>query len=326
MPSYSTWAMRFALGLATLLAAQVSVAGEVCAGPVIRMIVPNPPGGTGDLIARLVSEKSASELGQPVVVENHAGATTTIGTQLVVRSRPDGCTVLSMTSSGLIVSVLREKMPYDLSTDLTPVIGVGSFPMVLAVPTASKIQSIQDLIAVIKSKDGVTYGTGGTGTLAHLSSARLIREMNGSGTHVPFRGNSDAMQALLGQQIQLFLPSTAEALPLVKAGKIRLLGVTADKRLASLPDVPTMQELGFADFNPRLWYGFLVPSATPASTVAKLQSAFSKAISDPQSQERLNALGFASDVRDPGQFTSYMKLEAARWSKVIKENKIMSSD
>lgn len=317
--------MRLALAMNVLLAGSV-IAGEVCPAPVIRMIVPNPPGGTGDLIARLVSEKAGPELGQSVVVENHAGATTTIGTQLVVRSRPDGCTVLSMTTSGLIVSVLREKMPYDLASDLAPVLSVGSFPMVLAVSANSKIQSMQDLIALIRSKDGIAYGTGGTGTLAHLSTARLIRELNGSGTHVPFKGNSDAMQALLGQQVQLFLPSTAESLPLVKAGKIRLLGVTSDERLPSLPDTPTLRELGFADFTPRLWYGFLVPAATPAATVAKLRGAFAKALLDPASQERLNALGFTTDVKDSTQFSAYMKAEAARWSRVIKENRVSSSD
>lgn len=325
MLSRAGFKVRMALALVAVLTATV-FAGEVCPAPVIRMIVPNPPGGTGDLIARLVSEKASADLGQSVVVENHAGATTTIGTQLVVRSKPDGCTVLSMTTSGLIVSILREKMPYDLGTDLAPVLSVGSFPMVLAVPANSILQSMQDLTALIRSKDGIAYGTGGTGTLAHLSTARLIRELNGSGTHVPFKGNSDAMQALLGQQIQLFMPSTAEALPLVKAGKIRLLGVTSDERLPSMPDTPTLRELGFADFAPRLWYGFLVPSATPAPTMTKLRTAFAKALLDPSSQERLSSLGFSTDVKDSAQFAAYMKVEAVRWGKVIKENRISGSD
>jgi tripartite-type tricarboxylate transporter receptor subunit TctC len=326
MPFQTYFFKRIAVALASGFFCISTFAGEVCPATTIKMVVPNPPGGTGDLVARLLSEKAGSDLGQTIVVENHAGATTTIGTNLVVRSRPDGCTILSMTTSGLIISVLREKLPYDLSKDLSPVLSVGSFPMVIAVPASSKIQSLTDLIAVTRSRDGVVYGTGGTGTLAHLSTARLIKELDGSGTHIAFRGNSDAMQALLGQQIQVFLPSTAEAIPLVKAGKIRLLGVTSDERLSSLPDTPTMKELGFPDFSPRLWYGFLVPSGTQPTTIGQLRSSFNKALMDTQVQNRLSLLGFSTEFKDSSQFSAYMKAEATRWTKVIKENRITSTD
>lgn len=304
----------------------VSISGEVCSANVIRMIVPNPPGGTGDLVARMLSEKAGQELGQPIVVENHAGATTTIGTNVVAKARPDGCTMLSMTTSGLVISILRENLPYNLNTDLTPVISVGSFPMVIAVPAGSKITTMKELIEATRSKEGITYGSGGTGSLAHLSSVRLIKELKGTGTHIPFRGNADAMQALLGEQIQVFLPSSAEVLPLVNAGKIRLLAVTSEKRLASLPDTPTTKELGFSDFLPRLWYGFLVPVNTPAASVTRYHQAFSKALSNTQVKDRLTALGFALDIKDSTQFVAFMKSETDRWSKIIKENNISSSD
>jgi tripartite-type tricarboxylate transporter receptor subunit TctC len=246
----------------------------------IKMIVPNPAGGVGDLISRVLAEKANAELGQPIVIENRSGATTVIGTDAVARSKPDGYTFLSLTTSGVVVSVLREKLPYNLERDFTPIISVGSFPMALTVSAASSINSFADLVAAARSTRGITYASGGVGTLAHLSSVRLIKELNGAGNHVPYRGNNDAIQALLGNHVQMFFPSTAEALPLATSGEIRVLGVTSEERLPTLPDVPTMRELGFAQFNPRLWYAFLVPANTPANVISRLHDALAKATMD----------------------------------------------
>lgn len=308
-----------ALGLAS---PGIAEAAEVCPSKVIKMIVPNPAGGVGDLVARALGEKASAVLGQPVIVENKAGATTTIGTDAVAKAKPDGCTILSLTASGVVVSVLREKLPYSLERDFMPIIGVGSFPMVMAVPVASKLNTFADVVAAAKSKDGITYATGGPGTLAHLSTARLLREVNGTGNHIPFRGNADAIQALLGNQVQLFFPSTAEAVSLAKSGKVRLLGVTSEQRVPTLPDVPTMKELGFADFNARLWYAFLAPANTPGTAVKALHDAFAKAVADPAVKERLVGLGFAPEIQDPAAVSALMKSETVRWRKVIKENNI----
>src|SRR6266699_1102326 len=296
----------------------IATAAEVCPARFIKMIIPNPAGGVGDLIGRILGEKVGAELGKPVVIENRSGATTVIGTEVVAKAKPDGCTILSLTASGVVVSVLQEKLPYNLERDFTPIIGVGSFPMVLAVPVGSKLNSFADLVAAITSTDGITYASGGAGTLAHLSSVRLIKELNGTGTHVPYRGNSDAIQGLLGNQVQLFFPSTAEALPLAKSGKIRLLGVTSEDRFPVFPDVPTMKELGFADFNPRLWFAFLAPAQIPTESVSRLHDAFARAVKDPAAQQRLTALGFAVEIKDPAATSALMKSEAARWGKIIK--------
>ena len=217
-------------------------------------------------------------------------------------------------------------MPYNLERDFTPIISIGSFPLVLTVPVASKLNSFADLVAVVKSKDGITYASGGMGTLAHLSSVRLINQLNGTRNHIPYRGNSDATQALLGNQVQLFFPGSAEAVSLAKSGKVRLLGVTSDERLSILPDVPTMKELGFADFTPRLWYAFFVPAETPNDVVSRLHAAFSKAVTDPSVLERLAALGFAMEIKDGAAVSAFMKSEAARWGKVIKDNNIKSAN
>ena|SRR5438128_183172 len=314
------------LGMTGFAGIGVGIAAEACSARYIKMIVANPPGGVGDLIARTVAEGASTELKQSVVVENRSGASTVIGTDFVAKSKPDGCTILSLTASGVVVSVLREKLPYDLQRDFVPVVAVGSFPMVLAVPAASKLNSIDDLAKAAKSADGITYSSGGPGTLAHLSAVRLIKDLGGTGNHVPYRGNPDAIQALLGNQVQLFFPSTAEALPLAKSGKIRLLGVTSEDRFPAFPDVPTMKELGFADFNPRLWFAFLAPAQTPTESVSRLHDAFARAVKDPAAQQRLTALGFAVEIKDPAATSALMKSEAARWGKIIKENNIKSAD
>jgi tripartite-type tricarboxylate transporter receptor subunit TctC len=315
----------FALFAATAIAGAANGA-EACSARYMKMIVANPPGGVGDLIARTVAEGAAAELKQSIVVENRPGASTTIGTDFVAKSKPDGCTILSLTASGVVVTVLREKLPYDLQRDFVPIITIGSFPMALAVAEGSKIRSMADLANAAKSADGITYSSGGAGTLAHLSAVRLINDIGGKGTHVPYRGNPDAIQALLGNQVQLFFPSTAEALTLAKGGKIRLLGVTSESRIAALPDVPTMKELGFADFNPRLWFAFLAPAGTPPGAISRLHESFAKAVGDPTARQRLTTLGFAIEVRDPAATTALMKSEGARWGKVIKDNDIKSTD
>ncbi len=314
------------LGAATVGSMFAATPANACASGPIKMIVPNPAGGIGDLIARTLGDKVSADLGQPVVVENRAGATTVIGTEAVARSKPDGCTILSMTASGVVVSVLQEKLPYNLERDFIPIISVGSFPMALAVPAESKLNTFEDLVAAVKSKDGITYASGGIGTLAHLSAVRLINQFNGTGNHIPYRGNSDATQALLGNQVQLFFPGSAEAIPLSKSGKVRLLGVTSDDRLPTLPGVPTMKELGFADFNPRLWYAFLVPAGTPSSAVSRLHASFAQAVKDPTVRERLTGLGFAMDLKDGPGVSAQIKSEATRWGKVIKDNNIKSTN
>lgn len=314
-----------ALVTASLAYGATASATENCATPYIKMIVPNPAGGTGDIISRAIGEKASAYLGKPVMVENRAGATTTIGTDFVAKAPADGCTLLSLTTSGVVASILLPKLPYDLQRDFMPILGIGSFPMVAAVSTGSKIQSFADLEKAAKSPQGLVYASGGVGTLAHLSAARLINDWKGTALHVPFRGNADAIQALMGNQVQLFFPSSAEANALAASGKVRLLAITSEKRLASLPDVPTMAELGFGNFNPRLWYAFLAPAKTPPEAVAKLHDAFAKAVMDKAVQQRFSELGFTADIKDSAAATAYMKSEAERWGKVIKDNDIHAS-
>jgi tripartite-type tricarboxylate transporter receptor subunit TctC len=194
------------LGAASFGSIGIAAAEEPYPTRLIKMIVPNPAGGVGDLIGRVLAEKVSAELGQPIVIENKSGATTVIGTDAVARSKPDGYTILSLTASGVVVSVLREKLPYSLERDFTPIISVGSFPMALTVSAASKINSFADLVAAATSTKDITYASGGVGTLAHLSSVRLIKELNGTGNHVPYRGNKTRFRPCWETTCRCFSP------------------------------------------------------------------------------------------------------------------------
>jgi tripartite-type tricarboxylate transporter receptor subunit TctC len=317
---------RAALTVAALGTAGVAIAAPVCADRYIKMVIPQPAGGVGDVVARMLGEKVAAVLEQPVIFENRPGASTTIGTAAVASAKPDGCTLLHMTTTAVVASAIRDNLPYNLERDLIPVVGVGSFPMALSVLETSKFKSFGDLVAATKTADGLNYSTGGAGTMAHLTSLRLLKDISGKGTHVPYKGNAPALQGLLGGDVHFMFPSTFEALPLMQGGKVRVLGVTSDSRLPAFPNVPTMKELGFADPAPRIWYAFLVPAGTSTEVVNRFQDAFAKAVMDPAVLSNLNARGYIAEVRSSTEISGFLKAESARWKKVIQENNITSLD
>lgn len=312
--------MAFTAMLVTQRIAGATAQGAYPIQP-IHVIVPNPPGGPGDLITRVIADKAASFLGQPLVLEYKAGASTVIGTEFVSRAKPDGYTILSLPSSGLLVSVLRQRLPYSLERDFKPIIGLGSIPMAIAVAMTSKFKTIADLAAAARSQ-GITYSSAGPGTLAHLAAVRLLNDLKGTGTHVPYQGNPEALEAVAKGDVDLFFPSIAESRGLVGAGTIRLLGVTSEHRIPDLPDVPTTAELGMPDFNPKLWYAFLAPAAVPSAAITRLYDVCAEALKDPSVQSRLGALGFVVEPRDPAAIAKFMDEEAIRWRKVATDNKI----
>lgn len=318
--------LSLAAAAALLGAAPATAQDEAFPSRIIKIVVANPPGGVGDVITRVLGDRMRADLGQPVVIENRPGASTMIGTQAVARARPDGYTLLNLTASGVVQTAIRKSLPYSLERDLVPVIGIGSFPMVLSVPATSDLKSFADLTTAIRSKDGVTYASGGLGTLAHLTAAQLIHELKGTGTHVPFQGNSFAIQALMSGQVQMFFPTTLETQAPVSGGTIRPLAVTSGQRYAGLPDVPTLNELGFAGFNPRVWFAFMAPAGTPEPIVRRLHDAFAKACEDPAVKERLAALGFTMELRTPDMLSRLIAEETARWGNVVKENNIEIND
>lgn len=293
----------------------------------IRLILPSAPGGVSDLVARVLADKVGAELGQPVVIENRSGGSTVIGTQAAARARPDGYTIPQVGAFGVVATVLQDRAPYNLATDFTPITKAGSFPMVLAVSGNSAIRSLADIVAVARSTDGgITYASGGAASMGHLTGARLVNELGITGTHVPYRGNSLAMQALVAGQVQFFFPAISDALQLARSGAVRLLGITTDRRVPILPNTPTMQELGMTDFSPQIWYGYVAPAATPPAIIERLREAYLRAAADPTVQERLSAVGFTIEVGAAETFGRFMQDEAVRWARVTRQNNITIND
>ncbi|MDR6854902.1 tripartite tricarboxylate transporter substrate binding protein [Variovorax guangxiensis] len=288
----------------------------------VKVIVPYGAGGTGDVVARIVGEKAGAELGQAVVIDNRSGGNGIIGAQAAAKSKADGYTLMLMATGHVILPSLQQ-VPYDWTRDFAPVFGITTTPLVFAVRSKSDIRTVADLVATAKATpSGLNYASGGAGSVSHLASARLVRELKINGTHVPFRGFGPAVQALLGDQVHFICATVADVVELTKSGDFRLLGVTAEKRHPLLPDVPTMQEQGFSDFHAASWNAYLAPAGTPPQAIDRLNAALAKATADAGVQERLGKLGVSVMAKNRGELETFLKDEAARWRKVIQDNAI----
>lgn len=287
----------------------------------IRIVVGNAPGGTDDVISRMLAKKLTAEFGQPVIVENRGGGATTIAGAHVASAAPDGYTMLCFINTSINQTLLRDKLPYGLNS-FVPVAGVGGFPLALAVSTASKIATFDELKAVAKTAEGVKYGTGGVGTVAHLTSVRFLKAIQGTGLNIPYKNNPEGLQAVMTGDIHMMFASESEVAALRPNGKLRAMAVTSAQRGISLPDVPTMRELGFPAIDPTLWHGFMAPAGTPPDIVAKLAGAIARGVKDPEFQNLLKPLGFQEDIRTGDALTSFIGGVAARSREVIAENNI----
>ncbi len=312
------------LAIACLMSSAVSLIGahaqDYPTQP-IKVIIPNPPGGPGDIIARAFSDKAASFLGKPLVMEYRAGASTTIGTASAAKAEPDGHTILGLPSSGTGAAAIKKHLSYSLETDFAPIAGIGTVPLVLVVRSGLNIKSMPDFTAALRSGK-LTFGTAGVGTIGHLSALFLMNEVEGKATHVPFKGNPEVTQALLGGHVDFSILSVADAAPYAGSKDVVLIATTADRRLVDLPNIPTMTEVGLPQVNSKLWYAFLAPSKTPADRIARLYNAFAGAGKALGSEKQLQILGFNVEMRDPTALATMIKGEIARWKKVIEVNNI----
>jgi tripartite-type tricarboxylate transporter receptor subunit TctC len=300
-------------------------AGEEFPRAPIRLVVPLTAGGVGDIVARALVEKAQSDLGQPVVIENRAGGNSVVGTQAVARSRPDGYTILLLSSFGAVVPLLQPNVPYDLERDLIPISGIGSIPIVLTVPGTSPVRAPGDLTEAARARNGLLYASGGVGSLGHLAGVRLMNRLGiTNATHVTYRGNNELTQAIAAGQVDFGFPATADILPYLQSKELRPIAITSDQRMRVMPDTPTMAESGVSDFDPRLWFGILAPAGLPLQIKARLEAAFIAAAADKAVQTRLEGLGFTPEVRDGENFQRFIRAEVARWGKVIRDNDIRS--
>ena len=287
----------------------------------MRIVVPLPPAGSTDIVARLVAQKLNEAWGQPVIVDNRPGAGTTLGSDLVARAAPDGYTML-LTSSSLATSVsLYRKMSFDPVKDLSPIGPVGQSFYVLAVHPSFPATSVREFIALAKAKPGqILYASAGTGTITHLTVELFMAHAKISMVNVPFKGGAPALVGFLSGQVQAIFSPIAEILPHVRAGgKVRTLAVTNSKRVPELPDVPTFTESDLPGYEVVSWSEIYVPARTPRSIVNQLNAAINRMVEQPEVRERLVGLGLVPVGGTPAALGDHLKSEIARWAKVVKE-------
>ena len=305
------------LALALIVAAAVAQGTAYPATPV-RIVVPSSPGGGTDILARVLAQKLSESQGQQFVVENRPGAGQVIGIEAVARSAPDGYTLLMAASAIVINEVLYAKPPYDTLRDFVPVTLGASLPNILVVHPALPVKSVRELIALAKARPGqLNYSSAGSGTSPHLSM-ELFRLMAGiTLTHVPYKGTGPATVDLVAGQVQLSMPNVLTALPQIKGGKLRGLGVTSAKRATGLPDIPAIAET-LPGYEAIQWYGLLAPAGTPREIVNKVQAETARILVLPEVKARLAADGADAVGNRPEEFAAYIRTEIAKWGKVAK--------
>ena len=286
----------------------------------ITLVVPSAPGGTTDFVARLIADQLAQALGQPVVVDNKAGAAGNIGNQAVARAKPDGHTLLVAYSGYQVGNPhLFKKAGWDPIKDFEPVAMMARAPQLVVMRTGLPFKNMQELVAYAKANPGkLNFASSGPGSIQHIAGEMLQQQTGTSMTHVPYKGASPAVQDVLGGNVDIFITTPASVVPQVKANKLRALGVTGNARLASLPDVPTVAEAGFPQFKLDSWFALYAPAGTPADIVLTLNKAVGKILSQPEIQKKALESGTTVELMTPAQLAAYTKSELDFWGKVIK--------
>ena len=284
------------------------------------MVVPFAPGGGTDAIARAIGVGMAQALGQPVIVDNKPGAGTIIGTDLVAKSPADGYTVVVASFAHAVNPSLMAKLPFDTDKAFSPVILLARGPNVLVVRTESPFKSVADVVAAARSQPGkVTYASSGNGASSHLAGVMFNKMAGTDFVHVPYKGTGPALNDLLGGQVAMTFTDVLTALPHIKAGKLRALGVTTKARSQVLPDVPTIAEQGIEGFDVSVFFGLVVPAGTPKAAIDTLNQAFAAALKDPQTHKTLanQGLEFAPSTT-PDQLGGFIASEVVKWRDVVK--------
>lgn len=287
----------------------------------IHVIVHSPSGGAPDVVARIIGERLALVLGQPIVIENRPGGSGTIALAAVAKAEPDGYTLGTMSPPQVVAPSLVPQLPYDTARDLAPVRQTTRASMILVVRTGSPLRSIPELVAAAKAQPGrLTYASAGNGTPQHLAAEVLRRDAGVNIHHVPYKGGSAAVAALLGEQVDLLFTSAVTVGAHIHASKLRPLATTGPSRIAAFPDVPTLAQLGFIGFDVRDWQGFVAPSHTPKPIIERIATEVAKVLARPEVVERLAGIGVESVAdSDPALFGALIRTELDRWAKVVRE-------
>jgi tripartite-type tricarboxylate transporter receptor subunit TctC len=315
-------AMRGLGGGLALLAGQPAMAEAAYPNRVIKLIVPYPPGGTTDLLGRLIADQIKSGLKATVIVENKPGAGTTLGADLVAHAPPDGYTLLLATSTTLAINkTLYKKLPYDPVKDLAPISLVASVPFALIVNPIIPAKTLTEFIAYAKANPGLAYGSAGNGSPQHLGAELLKSQAGIDIRHVPYRGSVPAMLDVIANHIPFMIVDLEPALPQIKEGKVRVLGVTTPKRVAVAPDIPTMAESGLPGYQLVAWQGVVAPAGTPRDIVDALAAQIAKMLADPATSGRFATLAIEPlPGSTPDSFAAYIKTEVDRWATIVKNS------
>jgi len=292
----------------------------------IRILVGFAPGGAMDIVARTVGQKMAASLGQTVIIENKPGAASNIAIRQLIDSPPDGYTVM-LVANGLTANpLLYTQQPFDPNADVVPISLVARLPVVIAANPKSEVGSLARLIEISKAKPGsLNYGSPGSGSTPHLAVELFARGAGVALTHIPYKGGKPAITDVLGGQLPLVAVNAVEVQPLWKDGKLKVLAALSAKRVATMPDVPTIAESGFPGFEANVWHAFIAPKGTPAAVVARLNADIHKALADPEVKERLAALGAEVSPSTPEELATLVRSEHERYGRLIRDANIKAN-
>ena len=311
--------LRSTAAITLFLAASLAQAQAWPSRPV-KLVVPFSPGGFTDVVARILGQKLTESLGQPVIIENKPGAGSTIGSDYVAKSKPDGYTLVMVSTTQVSSPWLYKSMPYDVFKDFTPIMKLVEGPYVLIANPKLPVKSVAELLALAKAQPGkLDYASSGNGSAQHLVGAMFATMGGVQINHVPYKGSGQAMQDIVGGQVQLGFVGMPNALPYIPSGRLRALAVTTRKRSPDLPDVPTMDEAGIKGYDATIWLGLLGPAGLPRDIVTRLNSEIIKALSSAETRKLILAAGVEVSTSSPEEFTALLRSEYDKWGKVVKE-------
>jgi tripartite-type tricarboxylate transporter receptor subunit TctC len=313
------WNLAKILGLLALCAMSLSANAQDYPSKPVRLVVPFPPGGPNDIIGRVLGQKMQELLGQLVIIDNRAGAGGVLGTDNVAKSEPDGYSIAIASAGALAISsALQEKVLYDPLKDLAAITLVAKVPELLVASTTVPVSNVKELVALAKAKPGaINYGSTGPGSMPHLAGELFRTSAQIDIVHVPYRGAAPAVNDLVGHQVQIMFLDVPILLPQIQAGAIKALAVGGKLRVPSLPDLSTMNELGYPQIEADNWYGMVAPARTPRPIIAKLNAVAVAAMKAPEVQEKLASQGAILVGDTPEEFAAYMASEIVKWAKVV---------
>ena len=291
---------------------------------VVRYVIPSAPGGNADIVGRLMAQRLTESLGQQVVVDNRAGASNIIGTEAVVKSPPDGHTVLQIASAHF-TNPSMTKLPYDTVRDLAPISLLSSTPLVLMVHPSMPVRTVKDFVAIARTRPGqLNYSSAGVGTSGHLAGSLFAYMAHVNIVHVPYRGTAQALTDVLSGDLHFAFPALTTGLQMVKTGKLRSLATSGLKRSALAPHLPTISEAGVPGYQASIWNGLLAPAATPQPIIGRLNADVVRILNTPEVRERFAAAGSDTAPGTPEEFAIFIRNEIAKWATVIKAAGIKS--